>query len=99
MKELTRSFVWWPGLDNDIQTKVQSCVQCQINQRSPTPQPLHPWEWTEHPWSRMHIDYAGPIRNRYLPDVIDSYSKWLRDFPEGKTWLPGTISKEHGKVT
>jgi len=42
MKELTRSFVWWPGLDNDIQTKVQSCVQCQINQRSPTPQPLHP---------------------------------------------------------
>ena len=77
MKELARSFVWWPGLDDDIQTKVQSCTQCQINQRSPTPQPLHPWEWPEHPWSRIHVDYAGPIRNRYLLVVIDSYSKWL----------------------
>ena len=28
MKELARSFVWWPGLDDDIQTKVQSCTQC-----------------------------------------------------------------------
>ena len=42
MKELARSFVWWPGLDDDIETKVQSCTQCQINQESPAPQPLHP---------------------------------------------------------
>ena len=77
MKELARSFVWWPGLKDDIQNKVQSCTQCQINQRSPAPQPLHPWEWPEHPWSRLHIDYAGPIRNRYLLVVIDSFSKWL----------------------
>ena len=25
----------------------------------------------------MHIDYAGPIRNRHLLVVVDSYSKWL----------------------
>jgi len=77
MKELARSFVWWSGLDDDIQNKVQSCTQCQINQRSPAPQPLHPWELPEHPWSRLHIDYTGPIRNRYLLVVIDSFSKWL----------------------
>ena len=41
------------------------------------PQPLHPWDWPEHPWSRIHIDYAGPIRNRYLLVVIDLYSKRL----------------------
>ena len=73
MKELARSFIWWPGLDDDIQSRVEACTKCQINQKSPTPQQLHPWEW----WSRIHIDYAGPIRNRYLLVVIDSYSKWL----------------------
>ena len=77
MKELARSFIWWPGLDDDIQNRVQACTQCQINQKLPTPQPLHPWQWPDHPWSRVHIDYAGPIKNRYLLVVVDSYSKWL----------------------
>ena len=77
MKELARSFIWWPGLDDDIQSRVEACTKCQINQKSSTPQQLHPWEWPEHPWSRIHIDYVGPIRNRYLLVVIDSYSKWL----------------------
>ena len=77
MKELARSFIWWPGLDDDIQNRVQACTQCQINQKLPTPQPLHPWQWPDHPWSRVHIDYAGPIKNRHLLVVVDSYSKWL----------------------
>ena len=38
---------------------------------------IHLWEWPEHPWSSIHIDYASPIRYRYLLVVIDSYSKWL----------------------
>lgn len=77
MKKLAKSFIWWPGLDDDIQNRVQACMQCQINQKLPTPQPLHPWQWPDHPWSRVHIDYAGPIKNRYLLVVVDSYSKWL----------------------
>ena len=77
MKELARSFVWWPGLDDDIQNRVQACTQCQINQKLPTPHPLHPWQWPDHPWSRVHIDYAGPIKSRYLLVVVDAYSKWL----------------------
>ena len=24
---------------------------------------------------------------------------YVKDFPEGKTWLPGTIAKKEGKVT
>ena len=56
---------------------MQACVQCQINQKLPSPQSLHPWQFPDSPWSRVHIDYAGPIRNRYLLVVIDSYSKLL----------------------
>ena len=22
--------------------------------------PIQPWEWPERPWSRLHVDYAGP---------------------------------------
>ena len=42
MKELARSLVWWPGLDDDIQKRVQTCTQCQINQKLPTLQPFTP---------------------------------------------------------
>ena len=39
--------------------------------------PLHPWIFTDRPWSRLHIDYCGPIYGKMLLVIIDSYSKWL----------------------
>ena len=56
MKGLARSFVWWPGMDTELEGKVKSCVSCQQNQKTPEIAPLHPWEWPERPWSRLHID-------------------------------------------
>ena len=32
MKALARSYVWWPGLDQDIVKKVKSCDECQAHQ-------------------------------------------------------------------
>ena len=29
MKGLARSFVWWPGMDSDLENKVKSCLSCQ----------------------------------------------------------------------
>ena len=34
MKSLTRSYVWWPGMDEDLETKVKNCRQCQEAQKS-----------------------------------------------------------------
>ena len=31
MKALSRSLVWWPGLDTDIEKMVKSCTPCQQN--------------------------------------------------------------------
>ena len=61
MKNIARSMVWWPGIDTDIETKVQSCTQCKQNQKNPAKSPLQPWKWPEEPWSRLHIDHAGPF--------------------------------------
>ena len=50
---------------------------CQANQSAPAEAPLHPWEWPGLPWSKIHIDYAGPYKGEMFLVVVDAYSKWL----------------------
>ena len=61
MKALARSFVWWPQLDNDIEELVKNCEESQLSHHLPPVAPLHPWEWPQRPWARLHADYAGPF--------------------------------------
>ena len=77
MKALARNYVWWPRLDQDILNKVKSCEKCQSNQSAPAEAPLHPWEWPGLPWSRIHIDFAGPYKGKMFLVVVDAYSKCL----------------------
>ena len=63
MKALARSFVWWPGIDQEIENLVKRCDDCQKIRPSPPVAPLHPWSWPTRPWSRLHLDYAGPFLN------------------------------------
>jgi hypothetical protein len=76
MKCLARSYIWWPGLDHDIEVLVQGCEACQQVRHMPEKAPLHPWEWPEKPWSRLHIDFAGPFLKHMFLVVVDSHSKW-----------------------
>ena len=62
MKNMARSNLWWPGLDADTEDKVKSCKECQFHRAAP----LHPWEWPEKSWSRIHIDHAGPFMGQLL---------------------------------
>ena len=32
---------------------------------------------TEHPWERIHIDYAGPFMGKMFLLVIDAHSRWI----------------------
>ena len=81
MKQLARSVVWWPGIDSDIEKMVKSCELCSLQQKSPPVAPLHPWEWPSKPWTRIHIDHAGPFMGKMFLIIIDSYSKWLEVAP------------------
>ena len=36
MKSLAKMYVWWPGLDKDIESSVQSCTECQATQSVPS---------------------------------------------------------------
>lgn len=77
MKGLARSYVWWPNLDKEIEDCVNSCHECQEARKMPNKAPLHPWEWSRAPWTRLHVDFAGPTDGKYFLIVIDSFSKWL----------------------
>ena len=77
MKRLARGYVWWPGMDRELEDAVKHCVKCQEHQKAPAKAPMHPWEWPERPWARVHIDYAGPIQGKMVLVIVDAHSKWL----------------------
>ena len=51
MKGLAQSFVWWPVMDSELESKVKSCPSCQLQQDNPAKAPLHPWEWPQQAWN------------------------------------------------
>lgn len=77
MKALTRSYLWWPRLDKDIECHVKECTDYQASWKDPPPTPLHSWAFPHKPWSRVHIDYVGPVENKMFLLVIDAHSRWL----------------------
>ena len=92
MKALARSVVWWPGIDQQIENKVHSCSSCQEVAHLPAPVQIHPWEWPSSPWTRLHIDFAGPFLGRMFLIVVDAYSKWLEVVPVQAANTTNTIA-------
>ena len=58
MKALARSFVWWPGIDNDLESVVKECNQCQLTRHSPAQAPLHPWEFPAAPYMPISLVHS-----------------------------------------
>ena len=92
MKALARSYAWWPNMDVAIEKTVKACPICQLHQNQPAPAELHPWEWPKAPWSRLHIDHAGPFLGKLFLIVIDAHSKWLEVTPVSSTASEVTIN-------
>ena len=77
MKSIAKGIAWWPGIDHEIEAHVKACPECQQNQKGLASASLHPWEWPSRPWSRLHIDYAGPFLGNMFLVVVDAHSKWM----------------------
>ncbi|XP_061570024.1 uncharacterized protein K02A2.6-like [Cololabis saira] len=76
MKAVARSYMWWPGIDAQIEQVSKTCQSCQLTQKAPGPAPLHPWTWPGSPWQRIHVDFAGPFQGQMFMVVVDAHSKW-----------------------
>ena len=75
MKALARSHIWWPGLDDDIETLSSQCEACKTMAAMPAPAAHHPWQYSTVPWERVHID-VGEWNKTNLPVLVDAFSKW-----------------------
>ncbi|XP_060742372.1 uncharacterized protein K02A2.6-like [Tachysurus vachellii] len=91
MKALARSYVWWPKLDQDVERLVKTCRVCQEHRNVPAVAPLHPWNWPEKPWQRLHVDYAGPFMGKMFLVLIDAHSKWMDVYPVNSATSAVTI--------
>jgi len=93
MKGLGRNYVWWKGMDRDIENAVQSCKECTRFQNNPKPVPLHHWEPTIEPFQRIHIDFAGPFLGHNFLVCVDSHTKWPEVFVMNNITATCTIEK------
>ena len=80
MKQLARNFVFWPGIDKDIESFVSKCSACLENLKTPTKVPLKPWPIPSQVWERVHIDFAGPVDGNFYFVIVDALSKWPEIF-------------------
>ncbi|CAH2208505.1 jg526 [Pararge aegeria aegeria] len=92
MKNTARSYVYWPGLDGDVEQICKSCAACQQQRDAPPHAPLTPWEFPARPWQRLHADF-GEYNGKHYLIIVDAYSKWIEVFQLNSTAAKFVISK------
>ncbi|XP_037816409.1 uncharacterized protein K02A2.6-like [Lucilia sericata] len=75
-KSIARSYVYWPCIDKQIEDFIKKCQNCQQAAKNPVKTDLCSWPITTRPLERLHIDYAGPLKNKYYLVSIDPFSKY-----------------------
>jgi len=76
MKSLTRSLIWYPGIDRDVEKLVKNCVKCQASQSKPPQNRNIEWPTPNRVWSRVHIDHFFFENNTCLI-AVDALSKYI----------------------
>ena len=93
MKALTRSYVYWPYMDSQIEELTRRCAGCANASKQPRKTEPCPWPHPTKPWSRLHVDFAGPIDGYQFLIVVDAYSKWPEVIPMTTTTARATVAK------
>ena len=93
MKACLRERVYWPKMDEDIESFVKNCKPCEESGKSVkkcVPE-VQAREQPDGPWKTLHADFLGPneLLSGYELIVVDSYSKW----PEVKLELEGPTTE------
>ena len=76
MKQLARTAVYWPRIDDDIAQTCRRCTACAEHQNCPPKLPNHPWMLPEKPWSRVHVDHAINFLGNHWLVMVDAYTKY-----------------------
>ncbi len=88
-KMLMRSYCWWPGMNEDIESFISSCAVCQETQNFSNSSTLLPWPSAPSNFYRVNIDFFYKHNYIFLI-LVDNKSKWV----EVKLMQDGTNAKE-----
>ena len=75
MKAEARKFIFWPNIDQDIESISKSCELC-INNNAPKGVKISQWKEPELVWERVHIDYCHIDGVNFLI-IVDAKSKFI----------------------
>lgn len=76
MKSQARTWMWWPGIDQDIEKLCKSCLPCLQSRQDPAKAAETPWPVAHEPFQRVHVDYLGPIKGKMFLILTDAFTKW-----------------------
>ena len=76
MKQLARTVVYRPRIDDDIANTCRNCTACAEHQNNSPKTANHPWIMPEKPWSRIHIDHAINFMGKNWLIMVDAYSEY-----------------------
>ena len=76
MKQLARTVVYWPRIDDGIANTRRNCTTCAEHQNNPPKAVNHSWIMPEKRWSRIYIDHAINFMGKNWLIVVDAYSKY-----------------------
>ncbi|CAG9126955.1 unnamed protein product [Plutella xylostella] len=92
-KSIARSYVWWPGVDEAVEALCRSCGVCAAVSDAPPAHAPRGWPWPDRPWTRVHVDFLGPLAGSMYLVLVDACSKWIEIVKMGSTSAKNVISK------
>ena len=79
-KALLRQKVWFPGIDQKVETLIQQSIACQATEHPRrNKEPLSMTELPQGPWEELSADFCGSLQGaqeEYLLVIIDNYSRY-----------------------
>lgn len=95
-KAEARSKFWFPNVDKEIEKMIGSCETCIKLRPTPGRAPLVPWKFPSKPFTRIHLDFLGPINNSTYLVIVDAHTKWVEAYNmKSGTSSPVVIEKLH----
>jgi len=78
---------YWPGMRNDVEKSIKTCLKCQCYRPSPVPKGTStiPTK-VERPFARVGLDIIGPMPttqngNKFIIVLVDYFTKWIEASP------------------
>lgn len=92
MKSLARRYVYWLGIDSDIENWCQSCEPCQTQEPRGSGIKTEKWPESESPFERVHLDFFFFKKDVFMI-LVDSFSKFFDVNLMNKTDAGSVIGK------